>query len=130
MHPLIGTTQAQSAFGQGDVAEGIVCFYTAKEPGTVGHTVVVGGGGFSVALVLLLVAGVLVTDVGGELQSALPVVAYFPFHTFHVDGRDVGILHRAFFLGNAGLNVVVYLAEKSAHLVIECMSIARVPCAE
>ena len=69
VHPLIGTTQAQSAFGQGDVAEGIVCFYTAKEPGTVGHTVVVGGGGFSVALVLLLVAGVLVTDVGGELQS-------------------------------------------------------------
>ena len=30
---------------------------------------------------------------------------------FRSDGRDVGILHRAFFLGNAGLNVVVYLLQ-------------------
>jgi len=47
-----------------------------------------------------------------------------------MDSRDVGILHCTLFLGNAGLNVVVYLTEKSAHLIIECMSIARVPCAE
>ena len=107
----------------------VVCFGGGEKPWTVGHVVVEGDGGLAVALEFHAVACVLPGHVAHHLQSLLPVVTQLSFDAFDMHRRHIDILHHAFLLRHLWLDVIVYMAQESVHLIGEGVAMAS-QCAE
>jgi len=127
MYPLPGISDAKVIFLLRQIVKCIAYISITIHPGTIRHTVIISSRRLTVGFIFLLVACFVITTVDHYLKAVFPVVAHFPFNTFHMYSRNILVLHHTFFFRYGCLNIIVDKAEKSVDLIIERMTVSRIP---